>query len=113
MPARRTVGDVMCDGPGDRWNVRSHAHRRSLRSRAHSLRGIVELGLWFDFPRCCIDAFVQTLKNRQAPGQTMNRAQKVYKTKMSLTHVPCRECADTYFRDNSAHAMVLRSRTNL
>ena len=86
---------------GEQWN--SDIHRRSLRWQGKNLwhrNKFRELGLWFDYPTCCIDAFLYRCDRgegwRDAPSVVRLALDLQWERKEKNGYVPCCECARNY-----------------
>ncbi len=113
MPAR-TVGTVGASmRKGDVW-TRTHLHRRSLRAsdgqkNTRHRNKLFELGLWFDYPLCCIRAFTGRHRvRRQDRTPEQERCIAAMKRAKTFAYIPCNDCACKYLRENRSHAMTLR-----
>lgn len=96
---------------GNNWN-NATIHRRSLRfgNKQKNLRHrykLRELGLWYDYPNCCIESFVRySPKNRtdlQRSVIDIQHKKKVFK------YVPCNNCSKKYLKNLKTHQMTLRN----
>lgn len=80
---------------GSHWNNKS-IHRRSLRWIGKNLRHrnkLYEFGLWYDYPICCIEQFVQ--RNRPI-DEEQHKCIKLMRENNEFSRVPCISCMQNY-----------------
>lgn len=93
----------MCRGIGDAWSM-ERLHRRTLRIGKKNMRHrskTLELGLWFDYPLCCIRAFRRVRSRNRTPEQV--RCIAAMKKSGKFAYIPCNDCACKYLQTHCSH----------
>ena len=96
---------------GQYWN-NDAIHRRSLRfNRKKNLKHrhqSIELGLWYDYPICCIEHFSKR-RSYERRSYVQEMVIKSQKRRGIFAHVLCVKCSINYLNSLKTHKMILKS----